>query len=101
MQLQLVVLAWCVAATQAQICQKNYNDTVACTKRPYCVWMYDAFDKRKVCQHRDSAAAGTDAYSKAFYQMKVRSPSMSVHSPVVGLVAGSQQVFSRGGWWTV
>lgn len=49
---------------QAYACVQAYNSSTACKAKPYCVWEYDSFDQREVCLHRDTAARGTDAFSK-------------------------------------
>lgn len=58
---------------QASLCQKNYNKSAECTEKPYCSWDYDPFDKKKVCSHRDTLSKGTDAFSQAYYKLKVGS----------------------------
>lgn len=56
---------------QAIGCQQAYNSSAACAAKPYCVWEFDSFDSRQVCLHRDTAARGSDAFSKQYAAIKV------------------------------
>lgn len=56
---------------QANLCQQSYNSSASCKAKPYCVWEFDGFDGRNVCQHRDTAGRGTDAFSQEYAAIKV------------------------------
>jgi len=56
---------------QAYACSQASNSSSACTKKAYCVWEVDPFDRMPMCMHKDTAARGNDEFSKEYSRLKV------------------------------
>jgi hypothetical protein len=68
----ILVDRWSVGCNvQALVCSQARDSSAACTKKAYCVWDVDPFDRVAMCMHKDTAALGSDEFSKEYLKIKV------------------------------